>query len=196
MTLGQRIRTTRRACKMTLEQLGEAIGVSKQTVQRYESGIIQNIPSDKIEAMAKALGVRPEALMGWQRREAKRVPLLGPIACGEPLLAEQDYESFVYTDGESEADFCLRARGDSMQGARIFDGDLVFIHRQDTAENGQICAVMIDGEATLKRVYYYPDRHKLILSAENPAYPPLVYEGAELEQVRILGVAISCLFDV
>ena len=196
MTTGQRIHTTRRACKMTLEQLGEAIGVSKQTVQRYESGIIQNIPSDKIEAMARALGVRPADLMGWGANQAKRVPLLGRIACGEPLLAEQDYESFVYTDGESEADFCLRARGDSMQGARIFDGDLVFIRRQDSAKNGQICAVLVDGEATLKRVYYYPDRQKLILSAENPAYAPLVYEGAELDQVRILGVAVSCLFVV
>ncbi|MBR3866113.1 MAG: XRE family transcriptional regulator, partial [Clostridia bacterium] len=82
-------------------------------------------------------------------------------------------------------------KGDSMINARIFDGDTVFIREQDMVENGEIAAVVIGDEATLKRVYYYPEDGKMVLAAENSAYSPLVYQGAELEQIRIIGKAIA-----
>ena len=101
------------------------------------------------------------------------------------------WEVFYSVSDDIDADFCLRAKGDSMTGARIYDGDIVFIRRQPTVENGEIAAVIIDNEATLKRVYFYKDKDKLVLSPENPAFEPLVYIGSELEEIRILGKAVA-----
>ena len=78
-----------------------------------------------------------------------------------------------------------------MTGARIFDGDLVFIRAQDAVDNGEIAAVIINDEATLKRVYFYPEEGKLILSPENPRYAPLVYVKEELDSIKILGKAVA-----
>jgi repressor LexA len=121
----------------------------------------------------------------------KRVPILGDIACGEPIYAEEEHESFAAVNSSLDADFCLRAKGDSMVGARIYDGDIVFIRSQAMVDNGEIAAVIIDDEATLKRVYFYPDEGKLILSPENPRYAPLVYFGNQLESIKIMGKAVA-----
>ncbi|MGN1404597.1 MAG: helix-turn-helix domain-containing protein [Ruminococcus sp.] len=126
----------------------------------------------------------------------KRFPLLGKIACGEPIYAEEDHESFVSADAEIRADFCLRASGDSMINAEIYDGDIVFIRKQPVVENGEIAAVIIEDEATLKRVYFDKAHERLQLIAENPAYAPLVYVGQELEYVRILGKAVALMRDL
>lgn len=120
----------------------------------------------------------------------KRFRMLGEIACGEPIWADEDRESFVMADMDIRADFCLKAKGDSMVNARIHDGDVVFIQQTDIVRNGEIAAVIIDNEATLKRVYYYPDKNKLVLNPENPKYEPLVYLNEELETIRILGRAV------
>ena len=121
----------------------------------------------------------------------KRIPILGEIACGEPIYAREEHESFVSADTDIDADFCLRAHGDSMIGARIFDGDIVFIRSQSAVDNGEIAAVIINDEATLKRVYFYPEEGKLILSPENPRYAPLVYVKDELNSIKILGKAVA-----
>jgi len=187
---------------MTLEGLAELVGTSKQTIQRYESGAISNIPPERVERLAKALKTTPTELMGWDNegRKAisnlvpltvKKLPLLGKIACGEPIYAEQMFESYVCASGRLDADFCLLASGDSMIGARIYDGDVVFIRSQDSVDNGDIAAVIINDEATLKRVYYYPDEEKLILSPENTRYAPLVYMKSELDSIKILGKAVA-----
>ncbi|MCC8136115.1 MAG: helix-turn-helix domain-containing protein [Ruminococcus sp.] len=120
----------------------------------------------------------------------KRFPLLGEIACGEPIFADEDRESYIMADMDISADFCLRAKGDSMINARIYDGDIVFIQQMPIVDNGEIAAVIIDDEATLKKVYYYPDKGKLILCPENSNYEPLVYIGEELDTIRILGKAV------
>lgn len=192
------LRARRKALGLTLEELAERIGTSKQTIHRYENGQISNIPPEKVEALAAALETTPAALMGWQRdseryREisTKKLPLLGRIACGAPIYATSEYGSFCTPGADIEADFCLTASGDSMIGARIFDGDIVFIRAQDTVENGEIAAVVIEDEATLKRVYFYPEKNKLILSPENPKYEPLIFSGEELNSVKILGKAVA-----
>ena len=128
--------------------------------------------------------------------DKKKIPLLGDIACGEPIYASEDRESYVMSGTDINADLCLRAKGDSMIGARILDGDIVFIKKTPTVNNGEIAAVIIGDEATLKRVYYYPKKGKLILQAENPKYEPLVYIGEELNEIRILGKAIAFQSDV
>lgn len=121
----------------------------------------------------------------------QRIPLLGEIACGVPIYCDEDRESYVEVGTDIRADFCLRAKGDSMIGARICDGDIVFIREQPMVENGEIAAVIIGDEATLKRVYYDKKNGKLVLQAENPSYSPLMYVGEELNSIRILGKAIA-----
>ena len=123
------------------------------------------------------------------------VPLLGEIACGDPILAEQNIaDQIPVPEHIKGADFALTCKGDSMINARIHDGDIVYIRQQPEVENGEIAAVLIENEATLKRVYKYPD--KLVLNPENPVYPPMVYSGTELESIRILGKAIAFLSPV
>lgn len=190
--LSENLTRLRRERRLTLEQLAERVGTSRQTVHRYETGAISNVPPEKVELLARALGVSAAALMGWEEEPAvRRLPILGEIACGEPIFATEERESFAAAGAGVNADFCLRAHGDSMTGARIFDGDIVFIKAQDTVENGQIAAVIIGEEATLKRVYFYPEEGKLILSPENPKYAPLVYMGGELDSIKILGRAVA-----
>lgn len=123
--------------------------------------------------------------------KTKKLPILGNIACGEPVWAEQEFNGYIEVEDGIKADFCLRAKGDSMIGARIFDGDIVFVKRQPTVENGEIAVVLIDNEATLKRVKLYPDKQKLVLHPENPAYEPLVFVGEELNEIKILGKAVA-----
>jgi len=133
--------------------------------------------------------------MGWSEGNAagshRALPMLGEISCGEPIYIISEHDNYVAANSDLGADFCLRAHGDSMVGARIYDGDIVFIRRQDYVENGEIAAVAIDDEATLKRVYYYPDESKIILMPENPKYAPIVYINEELQSVKILGKAVA-----
>ncbi len=201
MTKGERIRARRRELGLTLEAVAIAAETSKQTIQRYENGVIENIPDGRLEAIARALSTTPAALMGWDegslphpalsplRRHA--VPLLGRIACGEPIYAEQDFCGYQLAGEGVDADFCLRAEGDSMVGARINDGDIVFVKACDVVENGEIAVVVIEDEATLKRVYYDRAAGRLVLMPENPRYMPLVFSGEELGSVKILGRAVA-----
>lgn len=198
-----RIKALRAEKRLSLADLAEKVGVSRQTVNRYENGIIANIPHEKIILLAEALGTTPAGLLGWENEgltekypnlhaiTVKRLPILGDIACGEPIYAEEQHESFASADSGLDADFCLRAQGDSMVGARINDGDIVFIRQQSSVDNGEIAAVIINDEATLKRVYFYPEEGKLILTPENPRYAPLVYMGNELDSIKILGKAVA-----
>ena len=120
------------------------------------------------------------------------VPLLGEIACGDPILAEQNIaEIITVPDSVKGADFALTCKGDSMINARIFDGDIVYIHLQDTVENGEIAAILIDDEATLKKVYYSTGSDRITLRPCNPLYPDYEFAGEELNKIRILGKAIA-----
>lgn len=118
-----------------------------------------------------------------------RIPLLGAIACGEPILAEEHIEDIVDLPRHIKADFALTCKGDSMINARIFDGDIVYIRQQETVENGEIAAVLIDGEATLKRIHLFKDH--IVLEPENPMYKPLAYWNEDMNNVRILGKAVA-----
>ena len=212
MEMGKKIHELRMQKGMTLEELGNIVGVGKSTVRKWENGIIANMKRDKILKVSVALGVSPAYLMGWQEStdeeiislnnvhpiELNRFPMLGDIACGVPKYTNEDRESYVMAGTNINADFCLRASGDSMVGARILDGDIVFIRKQDMVENGEIAAVVVnnDSEATLKRLYYYPDKGVLILKPENPAYEDLIFSGNELNQVHVLGKAMAFQSDV
>lgn len=208
MDIGKLINKRRTELGLTLEEVGNAVGVSKSTVKKWEDGYISNMRRDKISELAKVLRLNPVSLITGEETnenesesiydrfdnikplQLKKFPMLGEIACGEPIWADEDHESFIMADMDINADFCLTAKGDSMINARIYDGDYVFIRKMPMVENGEIAAVIIDNEATLKRVYYYPEKNKLILNPENPAFEPLVYMNEELDEIRILGKAV------
>lgn len=126
--------------------------------------------------------------------KTKMVPLVGTIACGTPILAEENIESMVPMPEHIHADFALRCKGDSMVNARILDNDIVYIRKQETVENGEIAAVLIGNEATLKRFYRYGDT--VVLRAENPSCKEFEYKKEQLNEVRILGKAVHFLSEV
>jgi repressor LexA len=190
---------------LTQLDVANAVGVSEATVSRWESGDIANMKRSRIASLASVLKISPSIIMGWNGTPEirlpsdvitiipmptmRKVPLIGSIACGTPILAEENCEGEVDVPDHIRADFALRCKGDSMINARIFDGDIVYIRQQESVEHGEIAAVIIDDEATLKRVYLYEDH--ISLEAENPQYRPLVYWEAEMNNVRILGRAVA-----
>lgn len=206
MTIGERVKARRLELGLSVDEVANALGKNRATVYRYESNEIEKLPTTVLEPLANVLGVSPGYLMGWENAgdfaalidkydnispiRLKKFPMLGEIACGEPIWAEEDKESYIMADMDIQADFCLTAKGDSMINARIHDGDIVFIKQMPVVQNGDIAAVIIDNEATLKRVYYYPEKNKLVLNPENPAFEPLVYVNDELNTIRILGKAV------
>lgn len=213
MTIGERIKLHREKANLTQDELAKQLNTTKQTVYKYENNVVTNIPSDKIEKMAELFGVNPGYLMGWSdipnspENEAKqfdnifpvsikKFPLLGEIACGEPIFVNEDRESYVLSGTDINADFCLKAKGDSMIGARIFDGDVVFIKKTEIVENGEIAAIVIDDEVLLKRFYYFPDESLLTLQSENPKYPPKNYTNEQLNHIRVLGKAVAFQSDI
>ena len=206
--VGNLILKRRKELGLTLEEVGNAVGVGKSTVKKWETGLISNMRRDKIALLAKVLQIDPTNLIGDNTSDlfsqfdnispikTQRLPLLGEIACGEPIFCDENRESYVEVGTNIRADFCLKAKGDSMINARICDGDIVFIRQQPMVENGDIAAVVIDNEATLKRVYFDKENGKLVLQAENPKYSPLVYIGEELNNIHILGKAIAFESDI
>ena len=202
-----RMKALRKSLGLTLEQVGNVVGVGKSTVRKWETGEIANLRRDKIAKLAEALRTTPGYLMGWEDPPAalpagmlpiatQRVPLLGTIHAGEPSYTDVEYESYTEAGAAIRCDFALRVAGDSMINARIQDGDIVFIRRQDTVQDGEIAAVLIDDEATLKRVRFLPG-NLLMLQAENPRYQPIIIGGeGETRSVRILGKAVAFQSDV
>lgn len=213
--IGIRIKKQREELGMTQEELAKKLGYkSKTTIGKIETGV-NDITQSKVVDFAKALNTTPSYLMGWiedpdESRPGfpvkskyedqiipivrKRFPLLGEIACGEPIFADQGRESYIMSGTDIVADFCVKARGDSMINARIYDGDIVFIRKTDEVEDGCIYAVGIDDEVTLKRIYYNEGIFQLI--PENPAYKPKVITGEGLDHVTILGKAVAFQSDV
>ena len=209
--VGKRIEDRRTELGLTLQDIASEVGVAISTIQRYEQGKIGKVKLPVMEAIAAALNVSTDWLLGIPDAEKERpstsladnilplpnmrkVPLLGTIACGTPILAAENLDGYVKMPENVHADFCLRCKGDSMIGARIMDGDLVFIHQQPDVDNGAIAAVIVEDEATLKRIY--KSTGKIILQPENPRYEPFVFVGEELSQIRIIGKAVAFLSGV
>ncbi len=200
--MGDRIYKRRKSLGLTLEDVGRSVGVGRSTVRKWENGMIANMRRDKIAKLAVALHTTPAYLMGWDEDafsmtvdnilpmpKMKTVPLLGTIACGEPILAAENLDGDVEMPENVHADFALRCKGDSMINARIYNGDIVYIRQQDQVEDGEIAAVLIEDEATLKRVHVFPDH--VVLEPENPLYRPMSYWGEEAACIRILGKAVA-----
>lgn len=206
MDIQDKIKKRRLELNLTLDDVAKELGVNKSTVLRYESKSINKMPIDVIPPLAKILKCSPEYLMGWDdiydnfsnvyKISKQKLPLLGSISCGVPIYADEERESYIICGTEIKADFCLKCHGDSMINARINDGDIVFIRKQDIVSNGDIAAVIIEDEATLKRFFYYKDQGMVILRAENPKYKDIVLTGEQLNSITIIGKAIAFQSDV
>lgn len=204
-----RIRMRRQELGWTTDELAKRMGYKdRSSISKIESGKA-DIPQSKVKAFADVLDTSVSWLLGIDETnhtsdktdadpippgfqpmpKMKKVPLIGSIACGDPITAEQNIEKMVDVPENIRCDFSLTCHGDSMIDAGIHDRDVVYIHIQPEVENGQIAAVRIGEEATLKRVYY--SGGTLTLMPANPAYAPMVYTGPQLEEVQIEGRAVG-----
>ena len=198
MTLSEVLKSRRKSLGLTLAQIADEMGVTEATVQRWESGNIKSLRHEKISRLAKILKVSPAYLMGWEDTvpqgfdplpRTTKIPLVGSIACGEPITAEENVEDYVDAPSECHPDFALRCKGESMIEAGISDGDIVYIQKVVEVRNGEIAAVRIGDEATLK--YLYWDHGVLTLVPTNKAMSPRTYSGEALEDIHIEGKAVG-----
>lgn len=199
MNIGEYIKKLRIEHGYSQEYLGNLLGVKRAAVQKWESGKVQNLKRETIKGLSEIFRVPPSSFIDETTftdyadniiplPKTKKVPLLGTIACGEPILAEENIEDYIGIDEKANVDFALRCKGDSMINARIFDGDIVYIKQQSDVDDGEIAAVLIGDEATLKKIYKY--ENKVVLRPCNPMYDDMVYAGEQLNELRILGKAI------
>lgn len=213
MTLGDIIAAYRAEHNLSMEAFANLAGISKAYISMLERNRTQRgdepVPSiDTFRKVADAMGLDVDALIRMvdgkiSLAEAtvpeniiplptmRKIPLVGTIACGTPTLAIENIEEEVDIPEQIHADFALRCKGDSMIGAEIYDGDIVYIRQQETVLNGQIAAVLIDDEATLKRFYYDESSGVVSLMAANSAIGPLIYQGETLNHIRVLGLAVG-----
>ena len=186
-------------------ELAEKTGIPKSALQRYATGQTEKIPIDRLQIIASAIGTTPEYLMGWNVDDSNdgNCPLLplprmkcwkviGGAACGAPIYKEIEDET-VLAPADIDADRVFRCVGDSMIGAHIFDGDLVFVKTGGYVEDGRIAVVRIGEEYSLKRIFRGEDY--LELRSENPKYHPIIIRG-EQENAEIVGKAVQYLSRV
>ncbi|NVF11836.1 helix-turn-helix domain-containing protein [Anaerococcus sp. AGMB00486] len=201
---GNIIKNLRTERNLTQEEVGKIIGASKQTLHKYENGIITNIPQNKIEALANLFDVSPSYIMGWEKdktdlsnipgvipvKKIIKIPILGHIQCGKPVMSVENYEGYFPADPEIiNSDFCLYADGDSMIDVGINEGDLVFFKQTPQVENGTIAAVFVNDTTTLKR--FYKKENQIILQPENKSYSPIIIREGDGQDVRVLGEMVG-----
>ena len=207
-TFARRLSEALECRQLKAADLSRLTGVSEGTISCYINGKYE-AKQTRVRVFAKALDVDPVWLMGYDvpmkaTDDASPVPippgfeplpkivkrpLIGDIACGEPITAEQNVQDMVDVPENISCDFCLRCHGDSMIDAGIHDNDVVYIKIQSTVDDGEIAAVRIGDEATLKRVYY--DGSTITLVPANSAYRPRSYSGPELNDIQIEGKAVG-----
>lgn len=195
---------------LSQKEFGKKVGVAQNTICNWEKGN-REPDNESLKRMSELFNVSIDYILGREEQprqrvavpkaenimplpKTKKIPLIGTIACGEPIYADENIEEYLTVPEDIDADFCLRCKGDSMIGARIHNGDIVYIRSQEVVDNGQIAAVLIDDEATLKRVYI--ENGTVSLVAANDSYAPMFFTGPDTERVRILGRAVAFLSRV
>lgn len=203
-TCASRIEKALSIKSMSQTELCLKTGIPKSAMSQYVNGSFEP-KQDRVKLIADALEVSEAWLMGYDlpmqkeldifaiknilpSPKTKKVPRLGSIACGVPILAEENIEAYDFVDERLNCDFTLNCKGDSMV-PKLHENDVVLIRLQPDVENGEIAAVLIGDEATLKRVH--KNENSLVLTAENPVYPPLIYMGEQLDNIRIIGKAVG-----
>lgn len=204
-SVGDRIREKRESLGMSQEELAKKLGYkSRSSINKIETDE-RNLTQSKIKSIADALLTTPSYIMGWDEPkeeipsnfrpmpEMRQIPRIGRIACGEPITAEENIEGYDETPTGWHADFSLLCVGDSMS-PKIEDGDIVAIRCQPQVNNGEIAAVRIGDEATLKMVFIHQDY--IELRPVNPSYPSIIRRLEEMEEIRIEGKAVGLCRDL
>jgi repressor LexA len=211
----QRLKEAMDLRNLKQSEIIEKTGMNKGALSSYLSGRYEP-KQDNIYLLSSILNVNEAWLMGYDVPMEKntnsdinifkydnispittqKIPLLGEIACGEPIYAQEDYEAYIETDENINADFCLKCKGDSMIDFGIYNGSIVFIRSQPIVNDGEIAAIIIEDSATLKRVYYDKQKNLLTLRAGNPNMRDLIYSQDELTQIRIIGKAVKVLNNI
>lgn len=211
---GTILKNLREEINLSQQELADRLNVTRQTVSNYETN--KRLPNKEMfEVIADFFNVDMDYLYGMSDVknkyqslinnsnidlasipgiilpvQMKRIPILGTIACGDPIFAQENYDGYFMIDKNlPEADFILRAKGDSMIEANIFNGDLVFLKKTNDVDNGRIAAVLIDDEATLKRVN--KDGNTVVLQPCNKNYKPIIIHDNDDKQVLILGEMVG-----
>ena len=191
------IKTRRKELGITLEDIGNYVGVSKGTVQRWETGSISNMRRDRIKKLSEILKISPDILLGDAVAEdavAKentststvRIPVIGTVAAGIPITAQEDITGWEEVPAEwvkNDTVFALKLKGDSME-PRMAEGDIVIVKQQCDVENGEIAIVMVDGEATCKKLVKHPDG--LVLISNNAKYAPMFFTSKDIEEKNVV----------
>ncbi len=197
--VGVAIRELRKKRGLNQDQLAELASLNRVTIAKYETGKVEP-GAQSLSRIADALEVSVDEILGRTEGEEKlpygfsriiprALPLIGEIACGDAIQAEENIEAMLDMPEGVRADFALRCRGNSMTPT-FRDGDLVLIRQQEDADDGKIAAVLIGSEATLKRIHHLPGG--LVLLPENTAeFQPMIFQGPEAAQVRIIGIAVG-----
>lgn len=199
---GIRLKQCREERNLTVRQLAEEVGISGANISRYENNV-HGAGSTVVRDIAKYFGINPSWLMGDENADkylsnvpdSKSVPILGKVSAGFPMYVVEDLIGYEFIPQESNIDFCLRVKGDSMINACIHDGNILYIRKQSTVDNGNIAVVVIDGEeATVKR--FYKLGNQILLKPENPAYKDIIIDKEHQREVKIIGKVISVKFDL
>lgn len=194
------IKKKRMELNLTLEQVGDMVGVGKSTVRKWETGDIENMKRDKIVKLAEALRVSPAYIMGMEEEtkpvntiEVSSIPVLSKVSAGMPIYAEENIVDYIYlpaTEVRPGKDvFGLIVSGDSMN-KEFKEGDIVIIEKDSIVENGEIGVVLINGyNATLKQIKYVNDSIVLFPLSDNPVHDPQIYD--DKDEVTIIGKVIG-----
>lgn len=220
MTLGDIVKQYRIDNDISMKEFANRCSLSKGYISMLENNInprnnkpiAPTLPS--IQKIANGMRIETDLLLKMLDRnqeislkdeysisnifpiEKKHFPLLEEIACDEPIHANEDRESYIMAGTDIKADFCVKAKGNSMINARILDGDIVFIRKDEELVDGQIYAITIDNDVLLKRIYYDKENDIIQLVSENPEYKPRIYTREQLNHIHILGKAVAFQSDV
>lgn len=199
MYLGKNLKYLRLKNGLSQDYVADYLGYkSYTTIQKWEMGT-SDPPLGALSKMAALYRVDMDSLYladleassAEYLKTFRQVPVLGTVAAGVPILAEENIENYIIVDKIVEADFALRVKGDSMKDTGIKDNDIVFVRQQTVVDNGDVAVVLIDNEATLKR--FYQNDGGVILKPENSNYQPRYYSAVDFKDIKILGKAIMCL---